>query len=52
MDTPARIDFFATSLPSLLIFHDDPNRARLTSAHLLLEQIASLRSSPVGQLRR
>ena len=52
IDTPARIDFFATSLPSLLIFHDDPNRARHTSAQVLLEQVASLRSSPVGQLRQ
>jgi tetratricopeptide (TPR) repeat protein len=52
IDTPARIDFFATSLPSLLIFHDDPSRARHASAQNLLEQVASLRSSPVGQLHQ
>ena len=52
IDTPARIDFFATSLPSLLIFHDDPNRARHAFAQNLLEQIASLRSSPLDHVRQ
>ena len=52
IDTPARIDFFATSLPSLLIFHDDPNRARHALAQNLLDQVASLRSRPVDQVRQ
>jgi hypothetical protein len=41
--TPARVDFFATSLPSLLLFHDDPNRVRRSLARTILEQIESLR---------
>ena len=42
--TPARIDFFATSLPSLLTFHEDPTIARHATGQLLLEHVASLRS--------
>ncbi len=34
--TPATVDFFATSLPTMLLFHDDPQRARD-------EQVAALR---------
>jgi len=49
MATPARIDFFATSLPSLLIFHDDPNEARQAYAQTLLEQAAALRTSVLAQ---
>jgi hypothetical protein len=47
--TPARIDFFATSLPSLLIFHDDPNTERRAYAETLLGQVAALRSTAVAQ---
>jgi hypothetical protein len=43
-ETPARIDFFATSLPALLIFHDDPERSRQAFAARLLGQVASLRA--------
>jgi tetratricopeptide (TPR) repeat protein len=45
-ETPARIDFFATSLPALLIFHDDPERSRQAFAARLLAQVASLRARP------
>ena len=48
--TPARIDFFATSLPSLLIFHDDPNTERKANAETLLGQVAALRSTALAQL--
>ena len=50
MVTPAHIDFFATSLPSLLIFHDDPNAARHAYAQLLIEQVAALRATSLAQL--
>ncbi len=42
LSTPARIDFFATSLPSLLTFHDDPTVARHALGRLLLQQVAAL----------
>ena len=45
--TPAKIDFFATSLPALLIFHDDPERSRQAFAARLLAQVATLRTSLV-----
>jgi hypothetical protein len=43
--TPARIDFFATSLPSLLTFHDDPTATRHAQGRLMLEQVTALRST-------
>jgi hypothetical protein len=49
MVTPARIDFFATSLPSLLTFHDDPAAARLEFAAKLLSQVEALRSQSVPE---
>jgi tetratricopeptide (TPR) repeat protein len=48
--TPAQLDFFATSLPSLLIFHDDPTLARHAHAQVLMEQVAMLRSTAFAQL--
>jgi tetratricopeptide (TPR) repeat protein len=50
MATPAHVDFFATSLPSLLIFHDDPTIARHAHAQVLLAQVALLRSTALVQL--
>ena len=40
--TPARIDYFATSLPTLLLFHDDPQRQRDLEIDLLRAQLALL----------
>jgi tetratricopeptide (TPR) repeat protein len=40
--TPARIDFFATSLPAMLLFHDDPDTARLATLATIRGQLASL----------
>ena len=39
--TPAKIDYFATSLPTMLLFDDDLNRRQRTSA-LFLEAQARL----------
>ncbi len=40
--TPATIDYFATSLPSLLLFHDDPQRRRDKEICILSAQLAAL----------
>lgn len=40
--TPAAVDFFATSLPSMLLFHDDPQRERDALVALLRSQISAL----------
>jgi hypothetical protein len=40
--TPARIDYFATSLPTLLLFHDDPQRGRDLEVDVLRAQLALL----------
>ena len=48
MVTAASIDFFATSLPSLLTFHDDPNATRQQLAQELLAQVAALRITSVA----
>lgn len=40
--TPARIDYFATSLPTLLLFHDDPQRGRDLEIDVLRAQLALL----------
>jgi hypothetical protein len=40
--TPATIDYFATSLPSLLLFDDDPQRRRDLTVALLRAQLAIL----------
>jgi tetratricopeptide (TPR) repeat protein len=49
LTTPARIDFFATSLPSLLIFHDDPNKVRHAEARVILDQVELLRSAEFAE---
>jgi tetratricopeptide (TPR) repeat protein len=41
--TPARIDYFATSLPTMLLFTDDIQTRRETTATFLTAQAASLR---------
>ncbi|MDQ0373366.1 DUF5107 domain-containing protein [Cellulomonas humilata] len=41
--TPATVDYFATSLPTLLLFQDDLQAAQTTSAMLLEAQVAALR---------
>jgi len=40
--TPATIDYFATSLPTLLLFHDDPQRLRDIEIDVLRAQLAAL----------
>jgi len=40
--TPATIDYFATSLPTLLLFHDDPQRRRDIDIDVLRAQLAAL----------
>ncbi|MGC3992564.1 MAG: hypothetical protein QM779_00265, partial [Propionicimonas sp.] len=40
--TPATIDYFATSLPTLLLFHDDPQQARDCEVRLLRAELALL----------
>jgi len=39
---PATIDYFATSLPTLLLFHDDPQRQRDLEIDVLRAQLALL----------
>ncbi len=41
-ETPARIDYFATSLPTLLLFHDDPQRQQDTSLAIIDAELACL----------
>ncbi|HEY3339066.1 MAG TPA: DUF5107 domain-containing protein [Propionicimonas sp.] len=45
-ETPARIDFFATSLPTLLLFHDDPQRQQDLSLAIVEAELACLAGSP------
>lgn len=40
LNEPAKIDYFATSLPTLLLFEDDLNRAKNASAQIMLAQAA------------
>jgi hypothetical protein len=43
-DTPGRIDFFATSLPSMLLFTEDPQDARDREVALYRRQLDQLRT--------
>jgi tetratricopeptide (TPR) repeat protein len=43
--TPAKIDYFATSLPDMLLFTDDLQGRRRTTADVLLAQVASGRGN-------
>ena len=49
--TPAVIDYFATSLPALLLFDDDPQRHRDRTVHLLSAQLAVLGGNEPDALR-
>ncbi|MCM5552269.1 DUF5107 domain-containing protein [Pleomorphomonas sp. NRK KF1] len=40
MKTPAKIDYFATSLPTMLLFDDDLQLRRRVSAHVMLAEAA------------
>ena len=40
--TPASVDYFATSLPSMLLFHDDPQTGRDADITTLTSQLAEL----------
>jgi len=43
-ETPAGIDYFATSLPSMLLFHQDPQHTRDQEVAALRVAVAALRS--------
>jgi tetratricopeptide (TPR) repeat protein len=43
--TPARVDYFATSLPSMLLFHDDLQETRDRDVTALRAQVDGLRST-------
>jgi tetratricopeptide (TPR) repeat protein len=49
--TPAGIDYFATSLPAMLLFDDDPQRRRALTVELLKAQLALLRGNPTTAQR-
>ncbi len=51
-ETPARIDFFATSLPTLLLFHDDPQRQQDLSLRVIEAELACLAGSPEAAIAR
>ncbi|HEU5484507.1 MAG TPA: DUF5107 domain-containing protein, partial [Microlunatus sp.] len=44
--TPTTIDYFATSLPSLMLFDDDPQRRRDQQVGVLRAQLAQLADDP------
>jgi len=46
--TPASVDYFATSLPSLLLFTDDPQRQRDLQIAILWAQLSYLAGSPAA----
>ena len=43
--TPARVDYFATSLPTMLLFHDEPQDARDRQVAELRTQLIALHSN-------
>jgi tetratricopeptide (TPR) repeat protein len=49
--TPARIDYFATSLPTMLLFEDDLQQRQDASAHLMLAQARLGLGDPAGARR-
>jgi tetratricopeptide (TPR) repeat protein len=49
--TPAGIDYFATSLPAMLLFDDDPQRRRVLTVELLRAQLALLQGDPTPAKR-
>ncbi|WP_315093284.1 DUF5107 domain-containing protein [uncultured Cellulomonas sp.] len=50
--TPATVDYFSTSLPTLLLFQDDLQAAATTTAMLLDAQVAALRGEHVTAAAR
>jgi len=44
--TPASVDYFATSLPTLLLFTEDLEARQITTAMILQAQVALLRGEP------
>jgi tetratricopeptide (TPR) repeat protein len=49
--TPAKIDYFATSLPALLLFDDDPQARQDLAVELLRAQLALLAGDRAGARR-
>ena len=49
--TPAKIDFFATSLPALLLFHEDPQKSRDHYVAALRAQLAELQQTAMEDAR-
>ncbi|MFL5536706.1 MAG: DUF5107 domain-containing protein, partial [Gemmatimonadales bacterium] len=49
--TPAKIDYFATSLPALLLFDDDPQKRQDLLVELLRAQLALLAGDETGAQR-
>jgi tetratricopeptide (TPR) repeat protein len=49
-ETPARIDYFATSLPALLLFHDDPQRQQDISQGVVSAELEALEDGPEAAL--
>jgi tetratricopeptide (TPR) repeat protein len=43
--TPARVDYFATSLPAMLLFHDDPQSVHDSYVHTLRIKLGELTAS-------
>ena len=43
--TPARVDYFATSLPAMLLFHDDPQSVHDTYVHTLRSKLTEFTAS-------
>jgi len=50
--TPARIDYFATSLPTLLLFHDDPQRQQDASLEIIEAELACLAGDVAAAVSR
>lgn len=49
MEKPAKIDYFATSLPNLLVFEEDINQAKKDSLQQLLDLVETARSQLASQ---
>ncbi|ROS61272.1 uncharacterized protein DUF5107 [Frigoribacterium sp. PhB160] len=47
--TPGEVDYFATSLPSLLLFHDDPQDVRDAEVAVLRRTVSGLRADLDGE---
>jgi tetratricopeptide (TPR) repeat protein len=47
--TPAHVDYFATSLPAMLLFHDDPQSVHDTYVHTLRTRLDELTAGSTAQ---